>query len=106
MSELTCPHCTKRFDTEDRCPAALGMGTCVESSGHDGWHWTVLGSGGITRWTGFHTVHSSCPGRTNLRHWCDKPYGHGGLHKGWNTYSFGDPEPSAPTPPNKGDTPE
>lgn len=72
---LHCPNCSTKIDTHDRCPATRGLGRCFEKTGHEGWHWTQLGPGGIYRWTGLYCVFS-CPARLSLWDWCVRDPGH------------------------------
>ena len=78
---VTCPTCCTRIDTYDRCPAERGLGRCMESAGHDGWHWSQVSSPGIMRWTGLHAEHGMCSSRISLTEWCNKKAGHDGAHK-------------------------
>lgn len=90
---ITCPTCQTKIDPDERCPAVRGMGRCMEKSGHEGWHWTDMGSGdgSIWRWTGVYAVRS-CVGRLSLSEWCVATPGHKGGHNNGRGTSFGDPE--------------
>ena len=89
---IVCPTCSTRIDPVGRCTAERGTGRCMAAAGHDGWHWSQMGSHGITRWTGLHAEHGMCPSRISLTEWCNKKAGHDGSHKVTNGPSFGDPE--------------
>lgn len=78
---VTCPTCQIEINTQERCTSKMGIHYCMESQGHDGWHWTDVGGGSyVYRWTGVSRVRT-CPGRINLLWWCEREPGHDGPHR-------------------------
>jgi hypothetical protein len=60
----------------------------MEQQGHEGWHWSDFGHGGVTRWTGHYVKHEACPGRLSLLDWCQFPAGHEGHHNNGRGSTF------------------
>jgi hypothetical protein len=92
MPNVVCPRCDLHFDTDDRCPEMRGMGRCMASAGHAGWHWTDVGAGdgSVLIWTGLHQRRSCAARLGENDRWCEMEPGHEGWHRHRGT-SFSDP---------------
>lgn len=88
MPSFICPTCSTRIDPSERCPSTVGLGRCMELVGHNGWHWSDVGRGGVMRWTGLYVVGNSCPGRLSLIDWCQLKPGHEGAHNNGHGVTF------------------